>query len=576
MRFGNLEIDPARNPAILDTATWDTEAAWRAVRSLADAYWQSVQDAAAHGSPLPSAPGCIPYTPSCTHHGGSIFFLMGLADGQQVFVEVGEGEGETVLGAPASARQLSGGNRLALYKTDAAVLDRFFRFVRPEAGSRALGAVPRLGIGTRMTTSVWSGVWQAMHRGGFAANAIQNSVRELNLLPDLLAGRPPDVNIAFGFGRIETGYTGSTFEGLWVAGALAALQSDTRPTYGADADHIQVKRGPDGLARAKRVAQTARYYSFFTLDVSDVLDYGALAQSAAMAADYLAAKIPQSGQRRAILAYHQQRRRIGGQDHAPDETTIGRLVGKHWDALDAVQGLYGYIKQLKEGFPFDLELSIDEHPPEVDTFACLTTDEELTFLLLEMQRREIPLTHIAPNFGIEKGTDYRCPDGLAGLESRARTQARIAADLGVMPDFHSGDDLTAATRRAIARATRGRNHFKISPSLQLLFAEVLSDYHPALFRRWWEDALGYAQREAAASSAFAADCLRQYEASDKTPSAHQSVFHHYSFAFVGRRDATGQFLHRQEFYDLSPGFYQAYQNRVAGFLGMLATELFNA
>ena len=73
-----------------------------------------------------------------------------------------------------------------------------------------------------------------------------------------------------------------------------------------------------------------------------------------------------------------------------------------------------------------------------------------------------------------------------------------------MADFHSGDDLSAAARQAIGRATGGRNHFKVSPNLQLLFAEVLAEHHPDLFRRWWQDALAYAQREAAAGSAFAA------------------------------------------------------------------------
>lgn len=32
MRFGKLEIDPSRNPAVLDTVTWNPARAWRAVR----------------------------------------------------------------------------------------------------------------------------------------------------------------------------------------------------------------------------------------------------------------------------------------------------------------------------------------------------------------------------------------------------------------------------------------------------------------------------------------------------------------------------------------------------------------
>jgi len=37
---------------------------------------------------------------------------------------------------------------------------------------RLAGATPRLGVGTRMTNSVWPGIFQAMNRRGFAANAI--------------------------------------------------------------------------------------------------------------------------------------------------------------------------------------------------------------------------------------------------------------------------------------------------------------------------------------------------------------------------------------------------------------------
>jgi hypothetical protein len=144
-----------------------------------------------------------------------------------------------------------------------------------------------------------------------------------------------------------------------------------------------------------------------------------------------------------------------------------------------------------------------------------------------------------------------------------------------MLDFHSGDDLTSATRRVIQQATQGHHHFKISPMLQLLFAEVLNDFHPALFRRWWYDALAYARREAAARSAFAAECIREYEADgEHKPSPRDAIFHHYSFAFVGRRDAQGQFIYREEFYDLSPAFYREYQTRAARYLCSLAEELF--
>lgn len=574
MRFGQLEIDPALSPGILDTATWDREAAWSALQEIDDAFWLALMAAAAHGSPLPAAEGLAPYTSSCVWHGATLVCPARLMDGQQIFLTVGPSATDVALGPPVASRSLSPRvappASLALYPTDAPVIDRFFRTLAPEHGPRALGPAPRLGIGTRMTTAVWPAIWDAMAQRGFAANAIQNSVRELNFLEALLAGLPPERNIAFGFGAIETGYTGSTFEGLWVSGVLDALQHGVRLPYGADADHVQVKRGSDGLARARRMLNATRYYSFYTLDVSDVLDYAALVGAGGAAR--LEASLPDAAQRRDLLAYHRQPQRIAGFEYRPEDATLGRLVGKYHVALDAVVALYADLLALKDGLAFDLELSIDEHPNEVPTFDCLTSETELIFVLLEAQRRGIPLTHVAPNFGVEKGTDYRGADGLPGFEARARTLCRIAEEFGVMADFHSGDDLSAGARQAIGRATGGRNHFKVSPNLQLLFGEVLAGHHPDLFRRWWEDALAYAQREAAGGSAFARACIEQSDLA--RPSAHDALFHNFSFAFVGRRDATGQFICREEFYALSPAFYRAYQDVISRYLIGLADDLF--
>jgi hypothetical protein len=574
MRFGQLEIDPALSPGILDTATWDRAAAWAALQGIDDAYWLALQEAVAHGAPPPAAEGLNPYTSSSVWRSATLVCLARLADGQQVFVAVGPQASNVPLGPPVASRAFSAQGTppaaLALYPTDAPVIDRFFRTLAPEHGPRALGPVARLGIGTRMTTAVWPAIWTAMARRGFAANAIQNSVRELNFLETLLAGLPPERNIAFGFGAIETGYTGSTFEGLWVSGVLDALRHGVRLPYGADADHIQVKRGADGLARARRMLKATQFYSFYTLDVSDVLDYAALAGTGDAAA--LEARLPDAIQRRDLQAYHRQRRRIGGFEYRPDDAVLSRLVGKYHVALDAMVALYADLLALKDGLAFDLELSIDEHPNEVPTFECLTSETELIFALLEAQRRGIPLTHVAPNFGVEKGTDYRGADGLPGFEARARTLCRIAEEFGVMADFHSGDDLSAAARQAIGRSTGGRNHFKVSPNLQLLFGAVLAEHHPDLFRRWWEDALAYAQRAAATGSAFARACIAQSDLD--RPSPHDALFHNFSFAFVGRRDAAGQFICRAEFYALSPAFYRAYEDVITRYLLELADDLF--
>lgn len=529
MKFGAIEIDPAKNPAILDTGTWDAKGAWHIVHELDQQYWPSFRAAVSEDRLLPQGQGFIPHVASLARYGEKYFFLASLADGQHVFVEVGSGSRDSVLGEPMGVQQLTDGGRVALHKTDASIIDRYCRLINPAKEPRALGAVPRLGIGSRMSTAVWPGIWRAMDRCGFSANAIQNSVRELNLLEDILAGRPACTNYLPGLGAIEEGHTGSTFEGLWVAGVLEALRTDTSPRYGADADHIMVKRGAEGISGAKGIIDAARYYSFFTLDVSDILDYAA----------------------------------------------IGRPVGKYSEALEVVGELYNHIRSLKNGVPFDLELSIDESPPEVGAFESVTTDEELLFLLLEMQRRQIPLTHIAPNFGIVKGQDYRGPDGLAGLEERVRELHHIAGEQGILLDCHSGDDLEAATRKVIGRATDGQIHFKISPALQIIFAEALCDFDPELFRFWWDDTLDYARRQKGAGGELACNSIHEYESGGSaSPSARHAVFRHYCFATVGRRDGHGQFIHREKFYSLAAGFYQEYQRRVERYLCEVADDVF--
>ena len=536
MKFGQLDINPAVNPGILDTGTWDTDGAARQIAAL---------------KTEPPAG------------------LVSLPDGQQVLAGRGEAI-QDALGQPLTTQQ-----GIAYYPTNAAALDKYCRRFAPSKGPRALGPMPRLGIGTRMTTAVWPGIFGAMGRAGFAANSIQNSIRELNLMEDLLHAHPPARNYAFCFGTIESGYTGSSFEGLLVAGTLAALKCEAMLAYGADADHVQVKRGEEGMDRAKTTLNAARYYSFYTMDLSDILDYRAPLETAIGAKDYLTHEIASGAERKAVLALHKEPFGSGSYRCQLDDAQIGRLVGKHWRALGALEELTAHLGKLKDGVPFDLELTIDEYPPEIGAFDCLTSEEEMLFLLRESQRRGLPLTHIAPNFGVEKGHDYRCPDGLDGLDKRIRAQFAVAEEFGVLLDFHSGDDLTSAPRRVIQKATGGRHHFKVSPMLQLLFADVLQRYNPALFQEWWDDAVAYATREAEADSEIAIDCLRQYEASgNKTPSRHHEIFHWYSFAFVGRRDERGQFLHRDRFYTLSPEFYAAYQLAIADYLCGLAAELF--
>jgi hypothetical protein len=526
---GKLELDPSKSPAVLDTTTWDPAGAWRQVEAAGPAYWEQVREGlgnlALPQGDLPQG-ACLVHPGSHACAGGSDIVLASLGDGQDVFIQIGASPDPSLLGPRLGIIPLAKGRRLSVHPADMPTLERYLRDVNPEKSPRAMGWVPRLGIGNRHTTAVWPAAFRAMEKGGFSANAIQNSVRELNLLNDLRAGRPPRQNHLFGFGSIPEGHTGSTFEGLFHAGVIAALKAPTYPRYGADADHIQVKRGPDGLARAKQVIDAARHYTFFTLDVSDILDYGA------------------------------------------------RLIGKHRKALAAVEELCAYVKEVKAGTPFDLELSIDENPPELATAQCITSPEEMIFLAVEIERRHLPVTHIAPNFGVEKGADYRGPDGLRGLEARVRTIFQIASEYGLMLDCHSGDDLKKITRQVFGRATGGRINFKVSPQLQILFAETLYEIEPDLFRHWWQDVHEFVSEEAARGSRFAAQCLQELK-TDPAPHPGKRLFHSYCFVSLGRRDASGRFGIRERLYDLSSQFLAEYGNRLEQWLLEIAGDLYD-
>lgn len=573
MRFGKLEIEPARNPAILDTATWDTATVRQVIEGAEMTYLAALADALRAGALLPARAGITPFEPSISHQSESSYVLARLSDGQQVFLEVGEGVAESRLGAPIAGRTLPGGRHLRAHASQADVLDKYLREMLPDRGPQALGAVPRLGLGARMTTAFWPAAYRAMGRCGFAANTIQNSIRELNLLEDVLAAAPSEDVYYPGFGSVASGHTGSTFEGLWVYGALEALKCEQPPAYGADADHIKVSQGEAGLAAAKRWLKACRLYTFFTLDVSPILDYAAVSAPDPDAAQYLDQKINSLDERRELRAHYQRSFTLGGLSWRFDEPALGRMVGKYWDALGAMQELAGYIDTIRAGRPFDLEFAIDERQPQIPTCDCITTGEEVAFVLLECRRRGIPMTHLAPNFGVEKGVDYRCPDGLKGLAERVKQQSRMAAEHDVILDFHSGDDLSASTRQVIRRAAAGHLHFKVSPEPQMIFAETVHDMHPEVFERWWADAREYAQREAAVGSTFAAGCILEFESSGKQPSVRDSIFHNFGFGYVGRRDENGQYMHREELYSLSEGFHREYESRIEAYLCDLAQDL---
>ena len=510
----------------MDSLTWAPLSVLGAISARPQGAWAEMADAVRRGKPAPASAALTLHGRSVSRTDAAVIALMEHSDGQHVLMVLGKNARALTGTEPLTRVKLPHGAAVDFYEVTSRNLRRAYLAADPARLPSAMPMVPRLGIGTRMSRAVWPGIWQAVGECGFRANGIQNSVRELNLLEDLQEGRTSKRLYYPGIGFVPEGHTGSTFEGLWLCGVVEALKAGA-VRYGADADHIMVKRHADGLERARKVLAAARNYSFYTIDVSDILDYSA-----------------------------------------------STPAGKYRRALEALDALVPVIAGMKEGEPFDLELSIDEHPPEILPFDCLTTGAEVSFLLEECRQRGLPLTHLAPNLGVEKHVDYRGADGQEGLEARTRALHELAQERGVVIDIHSGDDLSETTRRTLKRATGGMIHFKISPSLQELFADVLYDFDPGLFRAWWDDTCGFARENAREGSVLASDCFRRYESEPgASPHPRFDLFRLFCYATVGKRTADGTFQYRERFYSLSADFYAEYTRRVRDHLCGLARDL---
>ena len=188
------------------------------------------------------------------------------------------------------------------------------------------------------------------------------------------------------------------------------------------------------------------------------------------------------------------------------------------------------------------------------------------------------MTHLAPNFGVEKGTDYRGYDGIEMFGKRIGILNKIAVEKNMILDCHSGDDLSRETRRVFRRATSGNIHFKVSPSLQALYGKVLSSYDPEFFSFWWNETLKYAQAGADSGSVFARHALAELRRDDKgrvLPSADHLFFKELCFDSVGKRDTNGDYINRARFYDLGSDFYDEMERTIEQRVMELSEDLFD-
>ena len=587
-RTDGIEFDPATNPGVLDTLTWDTGAALGAVfaksapteaiaRTVGRMGFESDAETAARALAV-FANGDFRLVPSscAVKKDGQVYILAVLPDRQRVILNIFDPakESRCVLPIIGEATYRANGESKAGVRVCPADLSSVARFVKslaPQYAPKPLGTKPRLGIGNRQTAAVWPGIIRAISELRLPSEIIQNSAYR-ELAPKSFILSPPGSEAAYlpGHGSLSIGHTGTSIEGLWLNGVVGVIEAGYTGGYGADLDHIPVKSFDDaGMAKAKSLIRAGRHYTFFTLDTSALFDLSALRFSGERLAEAFREAIPAEEDRRDLLAHYKASRKP---NLPKTEDEILRVAAAYGKSVVAACELFEYIKSLKRGGAFDFEFSLDEGPD-------ITTPMETAFCLEELERRGVTVHFVAPNVGFEKRVDYRKPDGLPGLEERVREMSRIAGEYGALLDFHSGSDKAPETYRTISRAANGRVKLKVSGKLQIMLAEVLAELQPGFFDWWWDWTLDTARGEAANGSAVAEEYARKVEERmrkegggvKRLPS--DQFFTDFCFSAVGAKDERGNFLFRERFYTIPKRVLDEYTRRVVAYIKDLAADL---
>ena len=363
IKYGKILINPQINPAILDTTTWDIQKIKGLVIKHEPNIWKKIIEKNLNARYEKFKFGEIVfYTGSSCVKNDSLYLLLEYPDRQHSILALSNNKIEDEIGEPFWIYK----NEkvcLTFYKADIETLHNYFLKIDKKRGPRALGYTPRLGIGTRMSTAMWPAIYDSMQSLGQPSNTIQNSLRELRLLSDLFNGEKPKLMHLHSFGYIEEGHTGSTFEGLWLEGVLHALKRKEVAPYGADADHIRVDNCYEGIERAKKIIDAARYYTFYTIDVSNIIKYEYMMSHFKDRGEGPLKGIKLSKEKiEKLYRYHVKTFLYNGDKIIINKDILDRFLGKYWDALDALEELDEYITKIKKGEKYDLELSIDEFP----------------------------------------------------------------------------------------------------------------------------------------------------------------------------------------------------------------------
>jgi tagaturonate epimerase len=306
----------------------------------------------------------------------------------------------------------------------------------------ALGLKKSFGFGDRLGLAT-PGHFAAVRKTDFAPIFAQQSVREM----ERTQRTPQEV-----LGAAQT--------------ALAKL-GYTEP-WGADADHHKT---PEDVTRS-----AAAGFSFFTIDPSAFVNN----EADRMSASDLTAAIRQL-EAHGIFSKGWSESYLGRRFEVADwlrlEFTpelLDRAAVKYGRAIAHSAVISAAVASACHGRPFDIEVSVDETE-------SVTSPLDHLFCGLELKRRLVPVTSLAPRFigDFEKGIDYR--GDLAKFEEQVTQHVAVARFCGPYKiSVHSGSD-KFSIYPIVGRVCGELLHVKTAGTSYLEALRVVARTAPSLF-----------------------------------------------------------------------------------------------
>ena len=253
-------------------------------------------------------------------------------------------------------------------------------------------------------------------------------------------------------------------------GTWGVFQEGWRNGYGADADHLKSTQDVDVCVEAG--------FTFYTFDPREHVDNDAHTDGLdRLGIKFAALPWDRLDDDAAAMQERYLRTFTITADYSLSfiQETLLRAACKYGRALAHVAELYRYLAQTMDGYPFEVEVSVDE----TDT---TTSPEEHFFIASELRRLGVEWVSLAPRYvgRFEKGVDY-----IGDLEAFDAAVARHAAIArccgGYKLSIHSGSD-KFSIYPLIAKHTQGLVHLKTAGTSYLEALRAIAEIDSALFR----------------------------------------------------------------------------------------------